>query len=104
MPCWALPSTSLMSREFFAVMSSSSPILLLIGVIWFWTYFLVAQPKLANRLAAASDTTSMVLLIDLHPFQQESCSLIQHEGCQMPNQKPKEAAALFSISCRIAEL
>ena len=51
MPCAALSSASLMSWVFFAVISFSSPILLLIGVTWLWTYFLVAQPTVRHQAA-----------------------------------------------------
>src|SRR5207248_7626398 len=59
-PCWARASTSLMSRLFLAVRSSSSLVLLIIGAAWLRTYFLVEQPALKTTTPAS--TTVMARL------------------------------------------
>src|SRR3954454_22092634 len=52
MPACARASTSLIALEFWAVRSSSSLVLLIIGVVCSLTYFLLAQPTDAAMLAA----------------------------------------------------
>src|SRR5581483_8764081 len=59
MPAWARASTSLIALVFCAVRSSSSLVLLIIGVVCSLTYFLLAQPTDATMLAASASTNEV---------------------------------------------
>src|SRR5215469_15802921 len=116
MPCCALLSVAWISLVFLAVMSSSSPILLLIGAIWFRTYFLVAQPTLERRLIATTDTKTVRFMVELlanknyalrksTPVAKEpkisapyfqSVVVDWHQVCQHAPDKPDASSRIFT--------
>src|SRR5947208_6132574 len=59
MPACARASTSLIALEFWAVRSSSSLVLLMIGVVCSLTYFLLAQPTVATMLATSANANEV---------------------------------------------
>src|SRR3954452_12720493 len=59
MPACSRASTSLIALEFWAVRSSSSLVLLMIGVVCSLTYFLLAQPTDATMLATRANANEV---------------------------------------------
>src|SRR3954469_25553622 len=99
MPACARASTSLIALEFWAVRSSSSLVLLMIGVVCSLTYFLLAQPTDATMLATRANANEVRFmcggLLPLFLLALKTWDLTRW-GVSDQNQDPFTTGGLFS--------